>query len=148
MQLSEHFSLEELVYSQMALRKGLSNTPDEVQVRNLTRLAITVLEPGRILTGVPWHIDSGFRGPLVNAAVGGALNSAHLDGRAGDVLPKGKPLRQVFDILRQSDLPYDQIIIECDAWIHLAIPPLDVPPRREMLLARGYPGAWRYERVA
>lgn len=139
-----HFPLEELTFSQVALRKGLANAPNEEQMANLIRLRDTLLEPGRILIPVPWHVDSGFRAPLVNAAVGGAHDSAHMDGRASDVIPKGVNLRQAFDRLRLSDLPYDQIILECDAWIHLAIARLGVAPRRQALLAKGYPGNWSY----
>lgn len=140
-----HFTIAELTFSQVASRRGLPNAPNEAQTANLMRLRDTLLEPARALLGVPLHIDSGYRGPLVNAAVGGAPDSAHLDGRAADTLPIGLPLQQAFDVLRHSDLPYDQIIFECDAWIHLAIARLGVSPRRQALLASGHPGAWRYE---
>lgn len=146
-QLSEHFSLEELIFSQVASRKGLDNTPNDFEVMNLTRLCVEILEPSRILLGVPLHVDSGFRAPLVNTAVGGALSSAHKDGRAADCIPIGMHLQAAFDRLRTSKLPYDQIIIEYNAWIHMAIAPTDVPPRREALVASGYPGTWTYHPV-
>jgi hypothetical protein len=145
--LSPSFTLEELSFSQVAARKGIDNTPNDFEIANLTRLCAEILEPGRLLLGVPLHIDSGFRAALVNAAVGGARNSAHLDGRAADCIPIGISLQAAFDRLRTSQLPYDQIIIECNAWIHLAIAPTDVPPRREALVASGYPGTWTYHAV-
>jgi len=143
-----HFPLEELTFSQVALRKGLPNVPNMEQIANLTRLRDTLLEPGRLLIPVPWHVDSGFRSPEVNAAVGGAQNSAHMEGRAADVIPKGVMLREAFDLLRHSALPYDQIIFECEAWIHLAIAREGQEPRRQALLAQGKPGDWHYYPVA
>lgn len=142
-----HFSIAELTFSQIATRKGLPNVPNQAQLENLLRLRSTLLEPARALLGVPLHVDSGFRAPAVNAAVGGAPDSAHTDGRAADVLPIGCPLQQAFDHLRLSDLPYDQIIFECDAWIHMAIARVGVSPRRQMLKATGGPGNWRYELI-
>lgn len=146
-QLSAHFSIEELTFSQIASRKGLDNTPNDFEIANLTRLCVELLEPARLILGVPLHVDSGFRAPLVNAAVGGALNSAHKDGRAADLIPIGMSLQKAFDILRMSSLPYEQILLECQAWIHLAIAPTDVPPRRQALVASGYPGTWTYHNV-
>lgn len=142
---SEHFTIQELTFSQFALRHGISNTPNDQQLANLERLRDALLEPGRILLGeLPWHIDSGYRAPSVNAAIGGATDSAHMDGRAADVIPKGISLLMAFDKLRVSSLPYDQIILECNAWIHLAIARVGVAPRRQALLAHGQPGAWAY----
>jgi hypothetical protein len=137
-QLSPHFSLEELTFSQVASRKGFANAPNEIEIANLTRLCITLLEPARLLLGVPLHVDSGFRAPLVNAAVGGALNSAHKDGRAADLIPIGMPLQQAFEILRASDLLYDQLIREFPSagWIHIAIAEQGKIPKRQVLIAQ------------
>lgn len=144
MQLSQHFTLAELTFSQVALRQGFDNTPNTGQLSNLIELCEKLLEPARLLLGVPLHSDSGFRAPVVNEIVGGALGSAHLDGRADDIVPIGMPLRQAFEKLRASALPYDQLIIECNAWLHLAIAPSGTAPRREALVATGQPGAWHY----
>lgn len=146
MNLSEHFTLQELTASGIALRTGLDNTPDAPHVANLTRLCEMLLEPVRSLLGVPLHINSGYRSGLVNAAIGGAMNSAHMEGRAADFVPIGFPLREAFDVLRTSGLPFDQIIFECAAWIHIAVAPND-SPRKEALTATGGPGSWHYERV-
>jgi zinc D-Ala-D-Ala carboxypeptidase len=144
MQLSEHFTLAELTFSQVAARTGFDNTPNTGQLSNLIELCEKLLEPGRMLLGVPWHIDSGFRGPLVNEVIGGAVMSAHLDGRAVDFIPIGMPLLDAFGKLMHSTLPYDQLIFECNAWIHIAIAPEGVTARREALLASGHAGAWHY----
>lgn len=143
--LSPHFSLQELSFSQKALRLGIDNTPNNEQVTNLARLCAMLLEPARAILGIPLHVDSGFRSPAVNADVGGDLHSAHMDGRAADVIPIGMPILQAFDLLhRNNSLPYDRMIFECQAWIHLAIAPLDAEPRRIAELASGHPGAWTY----
>ena len=146
-QLTEHFSLEELTFSQVASRQGIDNKPTPEVVTNLTRLATTLLEPARALIDTPTHVDSGYRSPLVNAAVGGARDSAHMDGRAADTVFLGVPLQQAFDTLRATSLPFDQIIFECQAWIHLSIAPEGQEPRRQALTATGHPGAWHYELV-
>jgi zinc D-Ala-D-Ala carboxypeptidase len=151
MDLSPHFTLEELVFSQSALRLGIMNEPDEAQVVNLRRLCEELLEPARDLLEVPLHINSGYRSPNLNAHIGGANNSAHMDGRAADFVTITKPgpaaLRGIFEVLRSSTLPFDQLILECDAWIHMSVPLLGVPARRQVMTAAGRPGAWRYQRV-
>jgi len=146
--LSPHFTLEELTFSQYAARTGTPNSPSIAQVSNLKRLCVELLEPARLVLGVAFHIDSGYRSPGVNAAIGGAVNSAHMDGRAADVVPIGLDLAQAFDRLRASALPFDQIIFECRAWLHLAIPPDAVVARRIAETASGSPGNWSYQRVA
>lgn len=145
--LSPHFTLDELSFSEIALRKGLINTPGQIQTANLALLCETVLEPARVLLGVPCHINSGYRSHAVNQAIGGAASSAHMDGRAADFVPVDLPLRAAFDALRLSALPYDQIIFECAAWIHMSIATSGSQPRREALTATGHAGAWHYEKV-
>lgn len=146
-QLSPNFTLEELTFSETALRQGLPNTPDNDQVDNLRRLCAVLLEPARQILGVPLHVNSGYRSMEVNIRVGGARTSAHLDGRAADLLPVGMNLGEAFDKLKASGLPFDQIIFECGAWIHLAIPRFGEEPRIEALTASGGPGRWVYQQV-
>jgi len=134
LELSPHFSLEELVHSDVAVRRGLDNAPNPGEVENLRRLCETLLEPTRWLLGVPLRVNSGFRSPAVNAAVGGKPNSAHLDGRACDFVPVGMDLGEAFAAIRQSSLPYDQVILEFNAWIHLAVARPGVDPRRQALV--------------
>lgn len=147
--LSSHFSYEELTFSQTALRLGLDNTPNEEQRSNLVHLANTGLEIAREILGTALHIDSGYRSSSVNHAVGStAGHSAHLDGLAADFRPWGVDLKVAFYLLRTSPLLlYDRIILECDAWIHLAVSPLGKSPARIALRASGKPGDWTYSRV-
>lgn len=148
-QLSAHFSLEELTRSQVALRRGLDNVPDELAVTFLTRLCSTLLEPVRTLLNIPLHVDSGYRSAGVNIAVGGAAGSAHMYGRAADIIPIGLDLHEAFNRIRvaAASLPVDQLICECNAWLHLAIAPDGAQPRREFLTASGTPGHWYYSLV-
>src|SRR5882672_9303456 len=106
-QLSPHFTLTELTNSEIALRKGIDNSPSEAIVANLTRVCAEMLEPIRNVLGVPLHINSGYRCREVNTAVGGAVNSAHIDGRAADFVPVGIGLRDAFDKIRASGLQFD-----------------------------------------
>jgi zinc D-Ala-D-Ala carboxypeptidase len=144
MQLSSHFSLEELTFSQTASRSGIANVPSVPDIENLRRLCVTVLEPARTLLGVPLHVDSGYRSAILNKLVGGALTSAHMEGRAADVVPIGISLLDAFARLRASSIPFDQVILECQAWIHLSVSEPAVDGRREALLASGTPGHWSY----
>jgi hypothetical protein len=148
--LSPNFSLEEMVRSQDALRIGINNTPDDDIVAELERLCALLLEPVRTLLGVPLHIDSGYRSPKLNAYVHGAADSAHMYGRAADVIPIGVDLQSSFDAIRHSALPFDQLIGECGpSWLHLAIAPLGAVARREAETATAgrTPGEWVYARV-
>ena len=145
--LTPNFTLEELTFSEVALRKGIDNTPPDFVVENLKRLCSLLLEPARSLLAVPLHVNSGYRSLAVNEAVGGATNSAHMNGCAADIVPIGMGLQQAFATIKASDLDFDQLIFECGAWLHLSIAEVDQPTRKECLMASGAPGHWVYSRV-
>jgi zinc D-Ala-D-Ala carboxypeptidase len=148
MNLSPNFTLEELVFSPAALRKGIDNTPDAMQIDNLKALCLHVLEPVRALLGVPLHVDSGYRSAQVNLLVGStAVHSAHLDGRAADIIPIGLDLISAFGIIKVSEIPFDQLIIECNAWLHISVAAAGELPRGECMTAAGRPGQWVYTHV-
>jgi zinc D-Ala-D-Ala carboxypeptidase len=148
-QLSPHFTFGELTFSELALRRGLDNTPSDVVTGNLVRVARLLLEPARQILGAALHINSGYRSSVVNTAIGGDPKSAHMEGRAVDFVPINRPILEAFHDLRIArDLPYDRIIFECAAWIHIAIAPEGQEPRLLAELASGTPGAWRYTAVA
>lgn len=133
-QLTEHFSLVELSRSEAALRRGIENVPNAGEIDNLRRLCESILEPIRALLNVPMHVNSGFRCPAVNLAVGGKGNSAHLDGRACDFVPVGMSLDHAMGLIRASGLPFDQLILEYGAWIHISIARAGVDPRGQVLV--------------
>ena len=134
MDLSPHFTLSEMTRSETGLRRGLKNEPNAGEIRNLERMCETMMEPIRDLLSVPIHVNSGYRSPAVNAAVGGKGNSAHVDGRACDFVPVGMSLDHAMSKIRISGLPFDQIILEYSAWIHVAIPREGVAPRCQVLV--------------
>src|SRR4029077_19829076 len=87
MQLSEHFTLAELTYSDTANAQGIDNTPSTAIVDQLSDLCECTLEGIRDLLGRrPVTITSGYRCPELNAAVGGVSDSAHLYGCAADLV--------------------------------------------------------------
>lgn len=142
MQLSPNFTLEQMVFSETALRRGVPNVPGAVEIQNMVRLATTVLEPLLDLFG--FHINSGYRSPVLNQMIGSTeVDSRHIHGEAADVRPV-VPLQEAFDDIRLSGIPYDKVIIECNAWIHIAVADVDVEPRRIALIASGSPGNWTY----
>ena len=118
--LSPNFSLEELTASEIALRRGLSNTPDASIIANLTELA-GYLEQIRSLLGVPLIIHSGYRSPKVNAALGGSTTSAHMTGQAADfVAPQFGTPQEIAKMIAESAMQWDQLIAE-GFWLHFGI---------------------------
>jgi zinc D-Ala-D-Ala carboxypeptidase len=142
--LSTHFTLEEMVHSQDAARLGIDNTPSLGSIANLTTLCALLLEPIRARLGVPISIDSGYRSPALNAQVGGSADSAHMTGCAADCIPQRRDLATCFAIIQKSGLPFDQLIFECNEWLHIGMAQPGAVPRGECLLASGGPGAWTY----
>ena len=121
MNLSPNFTLEELTSSETAARHGLDNTPGPVAMQNLQRLA-NFLEEVRKVLGKPISINSAYRGPEVNAKVGGSKNSQHMIGCAADIKIPGMTPDAVCRAIIASDLQYDQLIREFDSWTHISIP--------------------------
>ena len=134
MKLSEHFSLRELCKT----NTGINNVPNEEQVNNLRRLCQWLEELRRRWNNLygdgddPIVINSGFRSPSVNKAVGGAPNSNHLTGCAVDihVLGMEQLLRYAVILLDISDLnneDFDELLLERSPkgtyWLHFAVRP-------------------------
>ena len=134
MQLTKHFSLEELTVSTVAARKGLDNTPNASEIANLVRVA-ELLEQVRALLGKPIILNSGFRSKTVNAAVGSKDTSQHRIGCAADIRVPGMTPKQVVQACIDADIPYDQIIEEFGSWTHISVPDMPSrPPRRQALI--------------
>lgn len=132
MNLSNSFTLEALTFSETGVRRGIDNTPNAEQVANLTELAMA-LERVQSFLGHPITIHSAFRSPKVNSAVGGAPNSAHLEGYAADFTCPGfgTPL-QVCQAVIGAGVPWDQIILEYKSWCHFSC----APAMRKMVLTK------------
>lgn len=144
MNLSANLTLDEMLRSQTAARKGIPNVPTPTIIARMEVLGATVFEPIRALLGVPLQVNSGYRSPELNKAVGGAKDSAHTRGEAVDIVPLGMSLRDAFDKIRTSPILFDQLIYEMDSWLHVAIAREGAMPRRQQLLATGSPGKWQY----
>lgn len=135
--LTDHFSLEEMVASQTASRARVDNTPSEGDLFNLRRLAV-VLESARSLVG-PIIISSGYRSPALNAMVGGNRHSAHMRGLAADfICPSfGSPFAVARRIMQSEMMDeVDQLILEFNGWVHLAITEEGLVPRQKVLTIR------------
>lgn len=119
--LSPHFSLEELTYSDIALRRGIDNTPSPQIVENLTRLAAR-LEEVRTLLGAPMNITSGYRCLELNRAIGSSFTSAHIKGLACDfTAPRAGDPKTICKRIMASPIKYDQVIWEYGSWVHFGL---------------------------
>lgn len=117
--LSEHFTLEELTFSEYATRQGLDNNPDAEVVANLVKLVEHSLEPLRMLLDRAIVVSSGYRSVAVNAAIGGSSTSQHCLGQAADITVPGMSVEEVFRFAAQN-VPFDQLIQEFDKWLHIS----------------------------
>lgn len=118
--ISKDFSYREFeVTDQAGLRTD--NVIRDVSVRDSVKALVeTILQPLRDAWGAPLSINSGYRCPAVNRAVGGQPMSQHLKGEAADVCPSNRrndgsvSLERVYDLAKRAadlHLPYDQIIL-------------------------------------
>lgn len=142
-----NFTVEELCHSDTAFRKGIDNTPDADVLANLDIL-MAGLERVRKLLGHPMYINSGYRGPKLNAAIGGSKTSAHMKGLAADfVCPGFGPPLEICQLLQAhaEEIRFDQIIQE-GTWVHIAFADVDQKPRGEILTAHFSNGGVTYSR--
>ncbi|KUZ70659.1 peptidase M15 [Burkholderia ubonensis] len=145
MQLTPHFTLEELTRSDTARARQIDNTPSPAAAANLRRLAQTLERVRALLGGKPMQITSGYRSPALNRAVGGVSTSAHAQGLAADFVCSGYgPPVDVCRALAASDLPFDQVINEFGRWVHIGLAADGVTPRRQVLTARKVGGRTTY----
>lgn len=126
-QLTEHFTLEELTVSPTAKRLGLSNNPTPEHVANMKYCCEKILEPVRAHFGRPVQINSSYRAPAVNKAVGGSNTSQHVNGQAIDFEIPGIDNKVVADWVADN-LEFDQVILEFytsgdknSGWVHASI---------------------------
>ncbi|RIV87512.1 D-Ala-D-Ala carboxypeptidase family metallohydrolase [Aurantiacibacter zhengii] len=117
--LSPHFTLAEMVRSQTAARRGIANSPGQLEVAALKLLCEKVLEPVRAHFGKPVVVSSGYRSPRLNTAIGGSTSSQHCQGEAADFTVPGESNLAVCQWM-EVNLNYDQLIYEFGetGWIH------------------------------
>lgn len=141
MNLTEHFTLEELTHTD---HRQFDNTPNDAEIANLVRLAEFLEKVKEVLGGKPIIVNSAFRSAEVNRAVGSSDKSQHRRGCACDFRVPGMTPDEVVKAIVASDLKYDQCIREFNSWIHISIPNTeDAKPRLMSLIidksgTRGY----------
>lgn len=121
----KHFTLKEFVKSDTARRLGIDNTPSPQVEERLRQLVDYVLDPLREAYGRPIYVNSGYRCPALNRAVGGVAHSRHLTGEAADITGGNcQENRRLYELLRQLQLPVDQVINEHGfTWLHVSYGP-------------------------
>ncbi len=115
-----NFSISELCKSDKAKQNGIKNTPTISIVDNMLELIVYCLQPVRDYLKKPMIITSGYRNAQLNALVGGAKNSQHLEGKAADFIIKGESVASIIFKIQTSNLEYDQLINEHDKWVHIS----------------------------
>lgn len=123
--MAEFFTKSELTRSDTARIRGIDNTPTPEASAALDALMWNVLDPIRRMWGKPIIVNSGYRCPKLNAAVGGSATSQHMKGEAADITAGGPTKnKELFDMIAQSAIPFDQLIDEKNyRWIHVSYRP-------------------------
>jgi zinc D-Ala-D-Ala carboxypeptidase len=125
MNLSPHFTLEEMVKSQTALRLGLDNNPGPEELEAMVDLCEYALEPIRKYWNRPVIVSSAFRAPEVNKAIGSKNTSQHTKGQAADIEIPGIDNLDLYHWIGQS-VEFDQLILEfysgepASGWVHVS----------------------------
>jgi hypothetical protein len=127
-QITKNFTLNELTYSATAVKKGIENKPTEEHYKNMVSLCKNVLQPLREKLGKPITVNSCYRCPKLNTAVGGVKTSQHCNGQAADIEVMGMSNYDLACYIRDN-FEFDQLILEfCDnlkndknsGWVHVS----------------------------
>ena len=124
--ISKHISYKEGVYSITATRLGINNTPNDDQLKNMELVAEEVFEPLRGYVDGPIKINSFFRSPSLNKAIGGSTKSQHCKGQAMDIDDTyGKMKNSEMYYWIKEHLDFDQMIWEFGDddnpdWVHIS----------------------------
>ena len=132
-QLTPHFSLEELTFTE---HREFENTPNESETKNLERLAQFLEMVKEQLGGKSIMINSGFRSEALNRSLGSKDSSQHRVGCAADLRVPGMTPDEVVKAIIASSLPFDQVIREFDRWTHVSVPndPAGQPRRQALII--------------
>ena len=152
-QLTEHFNLSEMTVSPTAKRLGLSNQPTAEHIENMRYCCEKILEPVRAKFG-PVTINSSYRAPAVNKAVGGSKTSQHVNGQAIDFEVKGVDNKKVADWVADN-LEFDQVILEFytagdknSGWVHASIKKGGGNRKQRLIAKKSKAGGTQYVPVA
>ena len=142
MNVSPHFSWEELTRTGQTSLQAANRAEAEAFRAQLTALATNLLEPIRAKFG-PIKVNSAFRGKSVNDAVGGSKTSQHMRGEAADIVAPTVSVEELHRwICAESGLAFGQCILEKSSpdrpftWVHVSL-----GTKREALV---YNGAGKY----
>ena len=150
MNLSRNFSLQELIKSDTAIRKGINNNPNAGQIEKLKELCENILQPVRDHFGRV-KVTSGFRSSELCEAIGSSVNSQHARAEAADFEVMGVDNAELADWIYKN-LSFDQLILEFytpgepnSGWIHCSYTPEG--RRASFLHAYRYEGKTKYKPV-
>jgi hypothetical protein len=126
MKISDHITYAEAIHSNTAKRRGIDNTPSEIQVLSMKLLADKIFEPLRKFVGGPIKVNSFFRSVALNEAIGGVASSQHCKGQAIDIddVYGKRSNAEMFNYIREI-LDFDQLIWEFGTdmnpnWVHVS----------------------------
>lgn len=128
MNLTPNFTLKELIESPTAKKLGIDNTPTEEHLANMKYVCEKILEPARAHFGKPVTVNSCYRGPALNKAIGGSSSSQHMKGEAVDFEIKGVTNKILADWVSEN-VEFDQVILEFynpaeganSGWVHASV---------------------------
>lgn len=124
----KYFTIKELTKSSTAEAKGINNTPTPEIKANLERLVEKVLDPLREKYGKPIIVNSGYRCPELNKAVGGSKTSDHMNGFSADITASSKKENAILFQIIKDNFDFDQLIwekgnSEYPDWVHVSYNP-------------------------
>jgi urease beta subunit len=121
--ISKHITLQEATESATALRMGIKNVPNEVELDAMKFVAKNLFEPIREWYDKPIKINSFYRCLALNKAVKGSVTSGHVLGNSIDISAGNKvENKKIFEFIKLSGLDFDQVILEFGGvWVHISL---------------------------
>jgi putative chitinase len=138
----KYFTISELCQSSTAKARGIDNTPSEEHKKHLEELIENILDPLRAAWGSAIRVNSGYRSPKLNKAVGGSTTSAHCHGYAADLYPVNGKISEFKQFVKKwlKDKKFDQYINEYKGkseWVHIGLKNSTGKQRKQYLIFRG-----------
>lgn len=119
--ISKNFNYEEFEFSHDANELGIDNHIPSDKIRFAIRLLVlNLLQPLREKAQRPLVLNSGYRSPALNKAIGGAKDSQHLKGEASDIhCESAMEVLYLAQLVIRYKLPFDQMILY-DTFLHIS----------------------------